>query len=121
MADPSLVDMLIAAAEQDLRACEALVMVPGIGDPMVGFHAQQAVEKSLKAVLARAGVAFRRTHDIAELLDLMAFVRSVIPSPDRPVHGRRGEWPRTLHQAVAQQSKAYPATDAGRTCGGRMP
>ncbi len=38
---------------------------------MLGFHAQQAVEKMLKAVLARAGVAFRRTHDLAELLDVL--------------------------------------------------
>jgi HEPN domain-containing protein len=39
---------------------------------VVGFHLQQCVEKALKAVLSHAGIAFRRTHDIAELLDLIA-------------------------------------------------
>jgi HEPN domain-containing protein len=40
-------------------------------DSLCGFHAQQSVEKALKAVLAHASVVFRRTHDIAELLDLI--------------------------------------------------
>ncbi|MBL8541958.1 MAG: HEPN domain-containing protein [Betaproteobacteria bacterium] len=64
--------MLIDAAEQDLRAALLLSQAPGIRDGVVGFHFQQCVEKALKAVLAHEGVAFRRTHDIAELLDLMA-------------------------------------------------
>ena len=37
----------------------------------MGFHAQQATEKALKAVLSRHGVEFRRTHDLALLLDLL--------------------------------------------------
>jgi len=40
-----------------------------VADELVGFHCQQAAEKLLKAVLAARGVAFRRTHDLAELLD----------------------------------------------------
>lgn len=35
----------------------------------VGFHAQQAVEKFLKAVLVSVGVIPSRTHDIAYLVD----------------------------------------------------
>lgn len=72
MAERSVARMLIEAAEQDLHACATLAQTPGIGDAVVGFHAQQAVEKSLKAVLSVKGIAFRRTHDIAELLDLLA-------------------------------------------------
>lgn len=63
--------MLLSAAEQDLAACIALAQTAGIGDALVGFHAQQAVEKSLKAVLSRNRVAFRRTHDLALLLDIL--------------------------------------------------
>ena len=63
--------ILLQAAEQDLAACEALAHAPGIGDAIVGFHAQQATEKALKAVLSRHGVEFRRTHDLALLLDLL--------------------------------------------------
>lgn len=72
MAERSVARMLLDAAEQDMLACATLAQTPGIGDAVVGFHAQQAVEKSLKAVLSAKGIAFRRTHDLAELLDLLA-------------------------------------------------
>lgn len=42
-----------------------------IADEIVGFHAQQAVEKLLKAMLVFDGVRVRRTHDLAELSDLL--------------------------------------------------
>lgn len=43
-----------------------------IPDAIIGFHAQQAVEKSVKAVLAARGVSFPRTHDLGYLVDLVA-------------------------------------------------
>jgi len=78
MAD-SVAALLLAAARDDAKALHALAALPDIADGIVGFHAQQAVEKSLKAVLSANGVAFRRTHDIAELLDLLS--DSQLPSP----------------------------------------
>src|SRR5262245_25332175 len=38
---------------------------------MLCFHAQQTVEKSLKAVLVQRGVAFPYTHDLARLITLV--------------------------------------------------
>ena len=38
---------------------------------IVLFHAQQAVEKSLKAVLFSRQIEFRRTHDLTELAQLL--------------------------------------------------
>jgi HEPN domain-containing protein len=38
-----------------------------ISDEIVGFHAQQAVEKWLKAVLASRSLTQLRTHDIDQL------------------------------------------------------
>jgi HEPN domain-containing protein len=35
------------------------------------FHAQQAVEKSIKAVLVERGIEFRKAHSIAYLLGLL--------------------------------------------------
>jgi hypothetical protein len=35
------------------------------------FHAQQAAEKSIKAVLIDRGVSFPRTHNIRTLLELI--------------------------------------------------
>lgn len=63
--------LLLAAAQQDLAACQLLAGSDGIGDAIIGFHAQQAIEKSLKAVLSAQGIEFRRTHDLITLLDLL--------------------------------------------------
>lgn len=67
----SVAQFLLDAARQDQRACMLLSTGAGIGDAVVGFHAQQAVEKSLKAVLSAHAVEIRRTHDLLTLLDLL--------------------------------------------------
>lgn len=43
---------LLARAHDDAAAVHAVIDVAGVTDAIVGFHAQQAVEKSIKAVLA---------------------------------------------------------------------
>jgi HEPN domain len=52
-----------------------------IPDDGLGFHAQQAVEKMIKAVLARNDVVYERTHNIAYLLKLLD--DASLPKPDR--------------------------------------
>ncbi len=71
MAAKSIAHVLREAARQDLAACKLLSTGMGIGDAMVGFHAQQAVEKAIKSVLSTHNVEFRRTHDLVTLLDLL--------------------------------------------------
>ncbi|HUB74641.1 MAG TPA: HEPN domain-containing protein [Solirubrobacteraceae bacterium] len=44
-------------------------------DDLIGFHAQQALEKLFKAALAHAGVAPPRIHDLGELLALLGDAR----------------------------------------------
>jgi len=46
----------------------------------LGFHAQQAAEKALKALLVRHQVDFRHTHEIRELLALAEPVAAGIHS-----------------------------------------
>lgn len=46
---------------------------------VIGFHAQQAVEKSLKSVLARHEIEFPRTHNLSMLIELLRL--HVIPLP----------------------------------------
>lgn len=79
MVERTLAETLLLAAERDQQAFRKLADDPTLHDSLAGFHAQQAVEKALKAVLAHARVAFRRTHDIAELLDLLE--DSGLPAP----------------------------------------
>jgi HEPN domain-containing protein len=69
MDERTLAETLLLAAERDQQAFRKLADDPTLQDSLAGFHAQQAVEKALKGVLAHAQVPFRRTHDIAELLD----------------------------------------------------
>ena len=51
------------------------------------FRAQQAVEKALKAVLTIKHIDFRRTHDLEELVNLLADIG--IASPFTPREFRR--------------------------------
>lgn len=59
----------IELAERDRRAFHVLAAAPEIDRAVAGFHAQQAVEKALKAVLVGHGIEFRRTHDLQLLAD----------------------------------------------------
>ena len=66
-----LARILLDKAAQDEFTVGKLVPDPESPDEVIGFHAQQAVEKMLKAVLSHKGGEYRRTHDLAELLDLI--------------------------------------------------
>jgi len=71
MADQhDLAEQLLGLATDDEAALRAMVDVPAVTDAIVGFHAQQTVEKALKAVLAARGVDFPFTHDLRALMDL---------------------------------------------------
>lgn len=63
---------LLAKAAEDEYVLDRLRSDPAAPDAALGFHAQQAVEKLLKAALFLAGAAPPRTHSLAELLDLAA-------------------------------------------------
>ena len=55
-------------AERDLLLSRAIVAADLPSYEGASFHAQQAVEKALKALLSRHQVEFRKTHDLGELL-----------------------------------------------------
>lgn len=57
----------LTLAADDLAAFRALASMPHIRQALAFFHAQQAIEKSLKAILFAQGMEFRRTHDLYEL------------------------------------------------------
>jgi HEPN domain-containing protein len=59
-------------AETDAKALRRLASDPEIDDEPVGFHAQQAIEKWLKAVLVFNGVRFKWRHDLGRLVELLA-------------------------------------------------
>jgi HEPN domain-containing protein len=83
-----------------------------VSDAIVAFHCQQAVEKSLKAVLARSGVDFPFTHDLAGLVELCEADGVAVPGELGDVdrlspYGARlrygGADPGTVDRKVAQE------------------
>jgi len=67
-----LVRGLLRKASSDLLAVDA-TLAAGANDA-AAFHAQQAVEKLLKAYLAHKGAEFPFTHNLSRLVDLCAEV-----------------------------------------------
>jgi len=78
--------LLLRKAEGDVEVVRALVDNTAITDDAIGFHAQQAIEKAMKAVLAINGVEFPRTHDLGFLLELAD--RDGVRIPDVVVEAR---------------------------------
>ncbi len=63
--------VLLGRADGDLALVRHVRDSPDIPDSIVGFHAQQAVEKSLKAVLAAREVDYAKTHALGYLIELV--------------------------------------------------
>jgi HEPN domain-containing protein len=66
-----LARLLIARAVDDEALVRKVSSDTDIADAIVGFHAQQAVEKLIKAVLAARGVAFMKSHALSYLIGVV--------------------------------------------------
>jgi HEPN domain-containing protein len=64
------VSQWLAKSEEDLFVSGLILNAEMTSYDTAGFHAQQAAEKALKALLVRHQVDFRHTHEIRELLAL---------------------------------------------------
>jgi HEPN domain-containing protein len=60
--DPWAEKLLLKASED-----EASIQIDGLRDGPFGFHAQQAVEKLIKALLSQMNISFDYTHNISKL------------------------------------------------------
>jgi HEPN domain-containing protein len=78
-----VVSQWIRKAENDLRvATLALKTEKNCPTDAVSFHAQQCVEKYLKALLAFKGIDFPKTHNISELIALLPSNISIELTPE---------------------------------------
>ncbi|HUT53412.1 MAG TPA: HEPN domain-containing protein [bacterium] len=64
-------ELMLGKAAQDEFVFDQLRINEETPQEALGFHAQQAVEKLLKALLAAAGIEYPLTHQLAELMDLV--------------------------------------------------
>jgi len=73
-APPELIRLAVALVERavaDRNALRVLAAHPEVASEIAGVHAEQAVEKGLKAALAVDDVEPPRTHDIPFLVELL--------------------------------------------------
>ena len=71
MSDIRHADFLLKMASKDLKALEGMINRDIFAEEIFGFHAQQAVEKILKAWIAFLGREYPLTHNIARLLTIL--------------------------------------------------
>jgi len=71
-----IVNQWITKAQEDLGVAQHLISGKAPYFSAIGFHAQQAAEKFLEALLVAYQVEFPKTHDLQELLDLIATVNA---------------------------------------------
>jgi len=70
-------------ALNDFKALKGMIDPAIFSDEIFGFHAQQAVEKTLKAWLSLVGVTYPKIHDIEELFALLTDHGENIPDQFR--------------------------------------
>ncbi len=105
-----LVGQWLAKAEADLAAARHLGAADAGFAAAAGFHAQQAAEKFMKALLSWRQVEFPKTHDLEALIDLIErgdpnladSLRGVTPLNDYAVgHRYPGEFPEPTAEDAA--------------------
>lgn len=72
-------ERFLRLAKRDQAAFAALLNASAVDPAVACFHAQQAAEKALKAVMCLRGLEYRRTHDLEELAGTLADVGIVPP------------------------------------------
>lgn len=68
--------ILVIKAAEDERALQAIEN----SDAIVGFHAQQAVEKLMKALLSQLAVPFELTHSLERLDRVLKANHEILPA-----------------------------------------
>ncbi len=101
----------LTKADEDFNLAKELVAHDSPYCSAIGFHAQQAVEKWLKAVLVHHQVEFRKTHDLDELVELITKVNNGLAEALREVsiltpYGVEARYPGDLPMLSKAEAKA---------------
>jgi len=71
MSDRDHAQAMLAKARKEFAALQAMTGGLPFADDIFGFHAQQVVEKTLKAWIASLGKAYPKTHDLMALIHVL--------------------------------------------------
>ena len=80
MQDPENAKLLLNMARKDHKAIKQMLDDNAFDTEIFGFHAQQAMEKALKAWLSIIGIIYPKTHDLDELFSLLKENNIKIPA-----------------------------------------
>src|SRR5215212_5669541 len=78
--DTSLPHTWLVHARSDLAAARVLRANPDILPEQAGFHAQQAIEKAIKAVLLARNVDIPYAHDVQDLVEEITRLGMAVPT-----------------------------------------
>ena len=71
MKDIKQAQLMLILSRRDLKAVQNMTDTERFDDAIFGFHAQQTVEKALKAWLSFRGLFYHKTHDLRVLFLLI--------------------------------------------------
>jgi HEPN domain-containing protein len=71
MPDRDHAAMMLAMAGKDFQALRAMVDEQSFAEEIFGFHAQQAVAKTLKAWLSCKDISYPKIHDLEEIAGML--------------------------------------------------
>ena len=103
--------LLLTKAAEDLYALERLWQDEQAPVSVIGFHAQQAVEKCLKAVLASRSVAYPWTHDLEGLVEIIHDNRIAPPPEAERLHHLTQFAAELRYGSMPAENETAPALD----------
>ena len=106
-----LARLLLSKAAEDIYVLQRLVGDAEAPVTVIGFHSQQAVEKSLKAVLAARGIAYPWTHDLEGLVELIEDNNIPLPPDAERLHHLTEFGAALRYGAVPDETGAAPSLD----------
>lgn len=69
--DKEHAQQLLGMSVKDHNALSGMLDAGNFSDEIFGFHAQQAVEKALKAWIAALGSTYPKSHDVSALIKIL--------------------------------------------------
>ena len=69
--DKEHAEQLLSMALKDHNALAGMLDVKQFSEEVFGFHAQQTVEKALKAWIAVLGFIYPKSHDVSALIKIL--------------------------------------------------
>jgi HEPN domain-containing protein len=98
----------LAYAREDLLAAERLEAIEEVARRTVAWHAQQAAEKAIKAVLVADQIEFPFTHDLSALRQLASQSRAIGAAENLTALTRWGapqRYPGRFRQPTADEAR----------------